>query len=162
MQLHLKIKFYIGAVGLLLLVACSSAERSPSSTNKYIEFDATKAQAIVSMAKRMIGMPYRYGGSNPLEGFDCSGLVLFTHSQVSRGIPRVSKDQFNQSSNIGLDQLMPGDLLFFRTGSTPTHVTIYIGDRKFIHAPSSGKEVKIGSMDNPYFKPRLVKAGRLY
>ncbi len=141
-----------------IVVSCSSA---PKSTKKIV-FNESKANAIVSLAKRMVGMPYRYGGANPLEGFDCSGLVLFTHSQVSSGIPRVSKAQFQQAKTIPLNQLKPGDLLFYKTASTPTHVTIYIGNKQFIHAPSSGKQVKIASMDNPYFKPRLVKAGRLY
>lgn len=143
---------------MLVLSACGSGERAGSGK----AYDAQKANAIVSMAKRMVGQPYRYGGSNPLEGFDCSGLVLFTHSQVSKGIPRVSMRQYQKSSNVSLSQIKPGDLLFYKTGSTPTHVTIYIGNRQFIHAPSSGKEVKVGSMDNPYFKKRLVKAGRLY
>lgn len=148
---------------LAFLVACGSAPKDYSSNqSRGKNYDPQKANAIVSMAKRMLGQPYRFGGSNPLEGFDCSGLVQFTHSQVSKGIPRVSKQQYQRSATIKLSQLKPGDLLFYKTASTPTHVVIYIGDRKFIHAPSSGKEVKIGSMDNPYFKPRLVKAGRLY
>ncbi|WP_251359704.1 C40 family peptidase [Kangiella sp. TOML190] len=141
------------------LAACSSGSRQALSERQY---NPEKAQKIVSLAKRMIGMPYRYGGSSPLEGFDCSGLVQFTHSQVSNGIPRVSKQQYQQSATVSLTDLKAGDLLFYRTGSTPTHVTIYIGNRQFIHAPSSGKKVMIASMDNPYFKKRLVKAGRLY
>ncbi|MRX26622.1 C40 family peptidase [Kangiella sp. HZ709] len=165
----LSYKTIILSSAALLLSACGSDSRQASSqssqhpvSSRYIKYDAKKANAIVSMAKRMLGQPYRYGGSNPLEGFDCSGLVLFTHSQVSKGMPRVSKAQYAQSKTVSLKDLRPGDLLFYKTSSTPTHVTIYIGDRKFIHAPSSGKEVKVASMDNPYFKPRLVKAGRLY
>lgn len=147
---------------LFVLAACSSGQRKMVSHSRVADYDANKASAIVSMAKRMIGMPYRFGGANPLEGFDCSGLVLFTHNQVSTGIPRVSKDQFKKARTLKLSELRPGDLLFYKTSSTPTHVTIYIGNRQFIHAPSSGKQVMIASMDNPYFKPRLVKAGRLY
>lgn len=143
---------------LVILSACGTGERGSKSR----AYNSEKANAIVSMAKRMLGQPYRFGGSNPLEGFDCSGLVQFTHSQVSLGIPRVSIEQYQQSSDVRVSDIKPGDLLFYKTSSTPNHVTIYIGERQFIHAPSSGKQVKIGSMDNPYFKKRLVKAGRLY
>ncbi len=149
--------FFIVLVSAVV-VSCASAPKS----GKRADFNESKANTIVSLAKRMVGMPYRYGGSNPLEGFDCSGLVLFTHSQVSKNIPRVSKAQFQKAKTVPLNQLKPGDLLFYKTASTPTHVTIYIGNKQFIHAPSSGKQVKIASMDNPYFKSRLVKAGRLY
>ncbi|NVJ67489.1 MAG: C40 family peptidase [Gammaproteobacteria bacterium] len=163
MNKEISIKTYCAVLLTAILISCASNPRDyETRANRAKPYDMDKANAIVSMAKRMIGMPYRYGGSNPLEGFDCSGLVLFTHSQVSSGIPRVSKAQYAQSKTIALQDIQPGDLLFYRTASTPSHVTIYIGGRKFIHAPSSGKEVMIGSMDNPYFKTRLVKAGRLY
>ncbi|MBD3666708.1 MAG: C40 family peptidase [Kangiella sp.] len=149
------------------LFACSSAPERIQSTQpqqgyKSIKPAPDKGENIALMAQSMIGKRYLYGGSSPQQGFDCSGLVYFTHTQVGDYVPRTSRDQLYASRKITLDELQPGDLLFYRINGKPSHVGIYIGDKKFVHAPSSGKQVSITTMDNPYFKPRLIRAGRLY
>lgn len=152
----------------LWLFACSSApERTqgtiqPKQGYKALEPAPDKGENIALMAQSMIGKRYLYGGSSPQQGFDCSGLVYFTHTQVGDYVPRTSRDQLYASRKITLSELQPGDLLFYRINGKPSHVGIYIGDKKFVHAPSSGKKVSITTMDNPYFKPRLIRAGRLY
>lgn len=150
------------------LFACSSTpERTqgtiqPKQGYKALEPAPDKGENIALMAQSMIGKRYLYGGSSPQQGFDCSGLVYFTHTQVGDYVPRTSRDQLYASRKITLSELQPGDLLFYRINGKPSHVGIYIGDKKFVHAPSSGKKVSITTMDNPYFKPRLIRAGRLY
>jgi len=133
-----------------------------SSEVKTDEQGSTKGENIARMAQSMLGKRYRYGGSTPQQGFDCSGLVYFTHTQVGDYVPRTSRDQLQAAKMVTLDELEPGDLLFYRINGKPSHVGIYIGNKQFVHAPSSGKTVSITTMDNPYFKPRLIRAGRLY
>lgn len=152
----------------LWLGACSSSpervakDTRQSSEVKTYEQGSTKGENIARMAQSMLGKRYRYGGSTPQQGFDCSGLVYFTHTQVGDYVPRTSRDQLQAAKTVTLDELEPGDLLFYRINGKPSHVGIYIGNKQFVHAPSSGKTVSVTTMDNPYFKPRLIRAGRLY
>jgi cell wall-associated NlpC family hydrolase len=123
----------------------------------------TVAPATVSVlgtARQMLGAPYRYGGSSP-SGFDCSGLVSYAYRSVGIRVPRTSSEQFRQAQRVPLQNLQPGDLLFFRLSPPKiSHVAIYDRDGRFIHAPSSGKRVSYASLDNPYWRQHLVGAGR--
>jgi cell wall-associated NlpC family hydrolase len=115
---------------------------------------------LVSHTERMLGRPYRYGGESPREGFDCSGLVYFSHRQLGIEVPRTSSAQRRRSRAVPLQALRPGDLVFFNlTGAKAGHVGIYVGDGRFIHAPSSGKRVSTSSLDNPYWRRHLAGAG---
>lgn len=167
MNKRLLLIFSIVATSLGLYACSSSPERVVKDTQsqasqKSPQSSSTKGDNIATMAQSMLGKRYRYGGSSPQQGFDCSGLVYFTHTQVGDYVPRTSSDQLRASKAITLEQLEPGDLLFYRINGKPSHVGIYIGNKQFVHAPSSGKTVSVTTMDNPYFKPRLIRAGRLY
>ena len=118
-------------------------------------------RSIVSAARKQLGIRYRFGGKTPYQGFDCSGLVWYTHKQNGIKVPRNSYRQLQQAEPVRLSRIRPGDLLFFDLGTRKiSHVAIYVGNRRFIHAPSSGKRVKYASLDNPYWRGRLVAAGR--
>ena len=153
---------------LMLLSSCATnrPSSSHSSTDTYRSGQNNAAKhkglSIAQIAQSMVGVSYRYGGSNPDEGFDCSGLVYYSHTQVGEQVPRVSYAQLAASDEVSESELKPGDLLFYRINGKPSHVGIYIGQGQFVHAPSSGKKVSISSMSNVYFKPRLIRAGRLY
>lgn len=110
---------------------------------------------VVGIAGRLIGTPYRYGGSS-LNGFDCSGLVQYTHRKVGVAVPRTTHSQLAQARVPKRETLLPGDLLFFSIGAQKSrHVGIYAGDGIFIHAPSSGKQVSRASLENPFWSKRL-------
>jgi cell wall-associated NlpC family hydrolase len=113
-------------------------------------------------AQSMIGTPYRYGGSTP-GGFDCSGLVVYSYNRAGvQGLPHNAKLLEERARPILLRELEPGDLLFFRLdGPKASHVGIYVGDRQFVHAPSSGKTVESVSFDHVYWGPRVQRAGRI-
>lgn len=114
----------------------------------------------LAVAQKMIGTPYRYGGATP-RGFDCSGLVYYSYRKAGLSVPRTSYDQFRQSQPVHLSNLQPGDLLFFRLDDIkPSHVGIYEGEGRFVHAPSSGKQVSYASLDSPYWGSKVVGAGR--
>ena len=119
----------------------------------------TVDSAAAEIALQMIGAPYKYGGRTP-DGFDCSGLVYFSYQQAGISVPRSSKEQFKATTPIDLDDARPGDLLFFRKLIKVSHVAIYLGDGRFVHAPSTGKQVSVASMENSYYREHFVRAGR--
>jgi murein DD-endopeptidase len=113
------------------------------------------------IATKMLGKPYHYGGASP-QGFDCSGLVYYAYHQAGYKVPRTSQQQYRDSLPVKRAYIREGDLLFFRIEGKVSHVGVYLGDNRFIHAPSSGKRVAIASLDDPYWKQRLTKAGRFF
>ncbi len=115
---------------------------------------------MVQIATSTIGTPYKWGGDTPQKGFDCSGLMSYVHKNaLGMKIPRTTANQRDNSRTVQYQHIQPGDMLFFKTGSRTNHVGVYIGNRKFVHAPSSGKRVTVASMDNAYWHKRFVKFG---
>lgn len=117
---------------------------------------------IATVAVKTVGTPYRYGGESP-SGFDCSGLVYFAYKSIGIDVPRTVEDQYRQAQRVAAKDLRPGDLLFFRLNRrTVSHVGIYLGDQRFVHAPQNGKTVAYGELTTPYWRERLSGAGRFY
>ena len=147
------------AFAALLLSACAGTPRQPTtvSTN-----DGHGAR-IAYNALAQLGRPYRYGGDTPHQGFDCSGLVQYAVTQAGFGhVPRTVSQQYRAARRVALDALRPGDVLFFHFNrARPTHDAIYVGNKQFVHAPSSGGKVRRASLENPYWRRHLLAAGRL-
>jgi cell wall-associated NlpC family hydrolase len=117
---------------------------------------------IALRAIALLGKPYIWGGAD-LTGFDCSGLVRFIYDQVGIPVPRTAAEQYSAAKRIELTGLKPGDLLFFRTqGQRISHVAIYTGEGRFVHAPRSGQPVEFRTLDDEYYRLRLAGAGRLF
>jgi cell wall-associated NlpC family hydrolase len=146
----------------ILLAACGSApQRAVVSGPSAQQPASLQANRLIRLSREQLGVPYRYGGSSPSEGFDCSGLVHFVHARNGLYVPRSTREQFRASTAVSLSAIRPGDLLFFRINDDkPGHVGIYTGQGRFIHAPSSGKAVSQANLDNPYWDSRLIGAGR--
>lgn len=158
--------FRIICVAMLsFLMACASAPRAadhePTSFSDNVRADNATAQRAADYAQNMIGKPYRYGGNSPT-GFDCSGLVQYSYSRAGLPIPRTTKSQRESSAAVGSQSLRAGDLIFFdQEGRKSSHVGIYIGDGRFVHAPSSGKQVRVDTLDTKYWKKHYVGARRI-
>jgi cell wall-associated NlpC family hydrolase len=117
-------------------------------------------QGIIQQAYKALGTRYKYGGSSPREGFDCSGLMTYIHKNgAGINLPRTAAEQKNNSRTVRYSDLQPGDMLFFKTSSKVHHVGVYIGQRQFIHAPNRRSKVKITTMDNRYWHSKFVKFG---
>ncbi len=118
---------------------------------------------LVETAKRFIGIPYRWGGTTAENGFDCSGLTMVSYRLNGLDLPRVSRSQFQAGKWVSKEQLRPGDLVFFATkgGTRVTHVGMYVGDGDFIHAPRTGKDVRIEKLSNSFFA-KTYMGGRTY
>ncbi len=137
----------------LALAACASAPVA--------RVDSRGAGA-ADQALKMVGKPYRFGGSTPAKGFDCSGLVQYSFRQAGVALPRDTEQQLRASASIRVSSLRRGDLVFFNEGwRRNSHVGIYLGSGKFVHAPSSGGHVRTESLDSPYWKKHLSEARRV-
>lgn len=122
-----------------------------------------KAQEVLINALSLTGIKYKYGGNSPATGFDCSGFVRYVfHNAVNLTLPPTARAIAQIGKSVKKDDLQPGDLVFFNTlKSAFSHVGIYLGDNKFIHAPRTGKTVQVESMQNSYWASRFEGAQRL-
>lgn len=109
---------------------------------------------VVNIARRYLGVPYRWGGSSPSTGFDCSGFTSHVFRQVGVNLPRVSRAQINAGQRVSRADIRPGDLVFF--GSPIHHVGIYVGGGQMIHSPRTGDVVRFA----PAFRSNFVGASR--
>ena len=142
------------ALLLLLLAACAGTPTAPVT-------DPASWERAAGYAAKMVGKPYRYGGSAP-SGFDCSGLVQYSYQQAGVTLPRATDAQLRASQPLRGQHLRRGDLLFFdQEGKKKSHVGIYLGDGRFVHAPSSGKVVRTDRLDSLYWKKHLSEARRI-
>ena len=123
----------------------------------------TVAQEVLANAMSLEGIKYKYGGSSPNTGFDCSGFVNYVYNKAANlQLPRTTKGISRYGESVSKDELAPGDLVFFNTARRAfSHVGIYIGDGNFIHAPSRGGVVRIESMQTSYWEARFDGAKRL-
>ncbi|MGH8663557.1 MAG: C40 family peptidase [Burkholderiales bacterium] len=122
-----------------------------------------QAREVIFYALSLVGIRYRWGGSSPQTGFDCSGLVSHVYRQIAGMVlPRDSYAMARLGTPIPLEELRPGDLVFFNTMRRPfSHVGIYLGERRFLHAPSAGKAVNIVDMTEAYWAKRYNGARRI-
>jgi cell wall-associated NlpC family hydrolase len=150
-----------------LVTGCASTPRepiAPAARRVTVEprpVDELVGAAIAELAMGMVGTRYRYGGADPEEGFDCSGLVFYTYARAGYRVPRASQELFRAARKIAVADADPGDLMFFQDQAKLSHVGIYVGDGLFVHAPSTGQDVAIARLDSPYYREHLVAVGRL-
>ena len=144
---------------LATLAACSGSPQEPEPTTVRAS-NETAAKAI-DYAKQMLGKPYKYAGDTP-QGFDCSGLVKYSYGRAGISMPRDTQSQRRMSMLVSVHSMREGDLLFFdQEGKKTSHVGIYLGKGRFIHAPSSGGKVRTDSIDAEFWKQHFVEARRV-
>jgi len=117
----------------------------------------------VAVAKKQIRKKYRWGGSTPSTGFDCSGLTHYAFKSANIHLPRTAAAQYKHTKRISMSKLQAGDLIFFhtrRTRARVNHVGIYLGGGNFIHAPRKGKRVSVAKLSK-YWRRKAVGAGRV-
>jgi cell wall-associated NlpC family hydrolase len=143
-----KVKVFV--IALALACAAANAQSTPSDD-------------VVVQALALLGTPYRYGGSSPATGFDCSGLVRHVFAEAARQeLPRRSEEMQRFGQPVARRDLQPGDLVFFNTSRRAfSHVAIYIGEGRFVHAPAGSGVVRIEGLDDRYWAARFDGARRL-
>jgi cell wall-associated NlpC family hydrolase len=167
MNLVLRSKF-LSLAFVLLMSACGHEQVRPSpdpdpTTTRTAPVGQSKrltaGEQAATAAVRQIGVPYRYGGTT-VRGFDCSGLAQYAYAQVGMRIPRTTAQQWRQLSPVPKDNLQVGDLLFFKIDGSISHVGIFLGKNRFVHAPSSGREVSIAELNSDFYKRAFMRGGR--
>jgi cell wall-associated NlpC family hydrolase len=154
MRAHDTTTVWCGILTTLLLASCASQPTEPPSDDHSINLRAAR------YALQVVGAPYRYGGNTP-RGFDCSGLVQYSYARAGVVIPRTTREQRRHSHAVNRKHLRPGDLLFFdQLGKRGSHVGLYLGDQRFVHAPASGKAVHVSTLSNPYWQRHLLEIRR--
>jgi len=146
---------------VLLSVALMSGLTACSFAPRYESENGPLTSRAAGIASGMVGKPYRYGGNSPYQGFDCSGLVFYSYRKAGLEIPRSTDEQRHATRRIAASHLAPGDLLFFdQDGKRFSHVGVYIGGSRFVHAPSRGQTVRIDTLDDPYWDRYFSDARR--
>ncbi len=142
---------------MLVLTGCAGTGNSGPATRPSADGDQA---ALYAMA--MIGKPYLWGGTSPRAGFDCSGLAHYAWAGAADvKLPRVATQMSTVGLKVGRSRLQPGDLVFFNTQRRRySHVGVYVGNDRFVHAPSSGKKIRIARLGNPYWHKRYNGARR--
>jgi cell wall-associated NlpC family hydrolase len=120
-------------------------------------------ESLIDNAMQLIGVRYRWGGNTPQSGLDCSGFVRYVFNDTFGFLlPRKSSQMSKVGLVVGKEELRPGDLVFFNTMRHAfSHVGIYVGDNKFIHAPSKGKSIRVDDMTKVYWEKRYNGARRM-
>ena len=137
---------------------------NPKNTKQLQTKQNPLKQRAAIIAKKQLKIPYRWGGTSPKKGFDCSGLIQYSFKKANISLPRTAASQYKQTKRISLAQMQTGDLIFFHTRRRKqvrvNHVGIYLGKDQFIHAPRRGKTVTIAKL-NKYWKRKVVGVGRI-
>ncbi|WP_133648966.1 C40 family peptidase [Paraburkholderia flava] len=160
---------------VMLLAACSSAPQrstsrgsvsapvagnayrtAPPGFPRFVDHSVGREEISIQ-AMSLVGIPYRWGGNTPESGFDCSGLVRYVVERAaSVNLPRTTADMSSRGESINPDEVAPGDLIFFNTTGRPhSHVGIYVGNLRFVNAPSTGGTVRLDYVTNPYWAKRF-------
>jgi cell wall-associated NlpC family hydrolase len=157
----------IGILAVISVSGCASQQTTqqssqpPSRPPVQASAPASPAEEAVSVAMLQIGVPYRYGGASP-QGFDCSGLVYYSYSRAGKSLPRTTATLWSQTRPVEKNDIRVGDILFFHIAGKMSHVGLYIGDDRFVHAPESGKVVTVANLNSDFYDRALIRAGRPY
>jgi len=154
--------FSLAITVLGMMSACSSNPASSAgntAASERVGLQRSVGEQAAAIAVEQVGVPYRYGGSSP-SGFDCSGLVQYSYSRAGKRVPRTTGQLWSKTRTVGRHELRVGDLLFFNIEGKMSHVGMYLGGQRFVHAPSSGRTVTVASLDSPYYRSAFARAGR--
>lgn len=154
-----RLRAWVGLISAALSITFGSPVAHPQGAAT----TPSDGAEVVMHALGFLGVPYRMGGDDPARGFDCSGLVRHVFGlALGLDLPRRSESMSERGRSVATETLEPGDLLFFNTLGTPfSHVALYIGEGRFVHAPARGGQVRIESMQLPYWRARYNGARRL-
>lgn len=143
-----------------VLSACAGTPATSTATRaSEARIKATVGHSAAQIALQQVGVPYRYGGQTPA-GFDCSGLVHYSYHRAGKSVPRTTAALWSRTQPVARNDMQVGDLLFFSIAGKMSHVGLYVGDDKFVHAPSSGKTVNVQSLSTRFYQDAFLRAGR--
>jgi len=151
------------SIGTCLLALGCASPRAPAPSAGYgtSPLTAEQSNGVAIHALGLVGTPYRYGGNTPDGGFDCSGLIGYVYqNSAGQATPRTVARMAGFGRPVAASDIRSGDLVLFGL-STPTHAGIYVGAGQFVHAPSTGGEVRLDRLDGVYWSRQPMQARRL-
>ena len=150
-------------VGGISASAAAESIRKPEEQQSFFERYTNAAQDVILQGLKLVGVRYRLGGNDESSGLDCSGFVrLVFKDSIGASLPRTAREMSEVGQQIDSSQLKPGDLVFFNTmRRTFSHVGIYLGNHRFVHAPASGGKVRVDDMREKYWGRRYNGARRV-
>ena len=160
----------VPALLMAVLAACGGHDtvraNAPAASRHWATIapaDPAASNAVLMRAISLVGTPYRYGGNTPDGGFDCSGLVTYVYrDMLDLRLPRTSRELASaHGQHVDGDRLAAADLVFFGTGADVSHVGIYVGEGRFVHAPSTGGTVRLDRLDGAYWRDHFRGALRV-
>lgn len=169
-------KLHQSLIGLFLLATATCVQAAPDNPNSLDELvskvsasnskEAAQSEAagdLLLQAMSLLGVAYRFGGSTPTSGLDCSGFIQYIFKKSLKiNMPRTAAEMARTGRTINRDELAPGDLVFFNTrGFANSHVGLYMGNGKFIHSPRTGKSVEVVNINSDYWSKRYNGARRV-
>lgn len=163
-------KYFTSLLGatLIALAAISTAQateqqQSASDEPSLLERYSSGAKDLVLKGLELVGIRYRFGGTDVEQGLDCSGFVqLVFRESVGKLLPRTAREQSEVGNSVDRNELKPGDLVFFNTMRRAfSHVGIYLGDNRFLHAPRTGSDIRVEDMSQSYWAKRYNGARRV-
>src|SRR5471030_1211923 len=144
-----------------VIKAPSDAVTTSDNGDKASRGAISEGNEVVNYAYKFLGKPYVYGAAGP-NAFDCSGLTQYVYNKFGVGLSRTTYTQVGEGTKVKISDLRAGDLVFFNTEGSISHVGIYIGDGEFIHAPRTGKPVMVSSLSDGYYSARYATARRIF
>jgi len=168
MRVFHSLAFAACTAALLVLAGCGTSRPSspsrPSASSAPVRttppLTAEQAHDIAIHALGLVGTPYRYGGNTPDSGFDCSGLIGYVYRSRAGLVPPRTVAQLSAFGEpVGIDEIRTGDLVLFGRGR-PTHAGIYVGDGRFVHAPSTGGTVRLDQLAGVYWSKQPMEVRR--
>jgi cell wall-associated NlpC family hydrolase len=153
------------AAAVMVLAGCSSTPTAPPSPvvapQPPARLTLEQANDVTVMAIGLVGTPYRYGGNTPASGFDCSGLIGYVYKQRAGVVaPRTTGGLIDWGTSIPAPSLRTGDLVVFAQNGRANHAGIYVGEGRFVHAPSTGGTVRLDRLNSPYWAKQQVSYRR--
>ena len=147
----------------VVTASATEAVRKADEPQSFFERYTNAAQDVILQGLKLVGVRYRFGGNDEDSGLDCSGFVrLVFKDSLGAQLPRTAAEMSQVGQRVDTSQLKPGDLVFFNTmRRTFSHVGIYLGDNHFLHAPRTGAEVRVESMEDSYWIKRYNGARRI-
>jgi cell wall-associated NlpC family hydrolase len=152
-------EFTLCLLAVMLLAACGHEPVRRTNTGAPVMQPVIEGEQAAIVALGQVGVPYRYGGANS-RGFDCSGLVQYAWSHAGARIPRTTGAQWRELMPVQDRELKPGDVLFFRIDGSISHVGLYVGEGRFVHAPATGREVAVASLSSDFYRRSFIRGGR--
>ena len=155
-------------LSLLAVSGCSweqpyQQSRAGESSGHYVPTVVADTRTVneraAIVALRQLGTPYRYGGISP-KGFDCSGLVVYAYRKAGVDLPRTTGGLWKTLRPVRKKELRTGDLLFFNIDGRVSHVGMYLGSGRFVHAPATGSQVSVANLEDRFYQRAFVAGGR--